>query len=282
MPRVLKDLHITEVSSVDRGAGEGVKVMLIKRDGQTDDHPIKKEGDMPTPAELKKAEEDKAAFDAAVAKVAEAAVAKALASRDAEIAVLKMSDDEKAYCADQKMTDEQQKSFAAMKPEERQAKMKKIDDGDPIAKALAPVLAEMADLKKRNAVLENDKAVADFQKRAVGMGLKPEDGEIIRKAYAGDVEAQKTLDGKITALNKQIAELDKTGKVFDEFGTTKGKDGASAYDQLVAKAAELRKVDTKLTPEGAFTKVFTDPANRELADQHKREEMRKKLTVVAA
>jgi hypothetical protein len=34
MPRVLKDLHITEVSSVDRGAGEGVKVMLIKRDGQ--------------------------------------------------------------------------------------------------------------------------------------------------------------------------------------------------------------------------------------------------------
>jgi hypothetical protein len=114
------------------------------------------------------------------------------------------------------------------------------------------------------------------------MGLKEEDGETMRKAYSGDVEAQKVLDGKIAALNKQIAELDKTGKVFDEFGTTKGKDGASAYDQFVAKAADLRKVEPKLSPEQAFTKVFTDPANRELADQHKREEMRKKLTVVAA
>jgi hypothetical protein len=32
-PRVLKDLEITEVSSVDRGAGRGVRVTLFKRDG---------------------------------------------------------------------------------------------------------------------------------------------------------------------------------------------------------------------------------------------------------
>ena len=36
MPNLLKDLQIDEVSSVDRGAGEGVKIMLIKR---ADDEP---------------------------------------------------------------------------------------------------------------------------------------------------------------------------------------------------------------------------------------------------
>lgn len=347
MPRVLKDLHITEVSSVDRGAGEGVKVTLIKRDeplapeveawlkreftaeqrqasedkghampgggfpienvsdlknaiqaigrakdpaaakahiktraralGQTDLIPDtwKRDSTMPTPEETKKAEE-------ALNKAIEAAVAKALAGQAAEIAVLKMSDAEKAYCDTEKMTDEQRKAFAAMKPEERAAKMKKSDDGDPVAKALAPVLTENADLKKRLGALEHDKLVADFKKRAVDAGLKEEDGEIMRKAYGGDPEAQKALDGKFKALTKQLSELDKTSRIFDEFGTTKGKDGASAYDQLMAKAQELRKTETKLSEQQAFTKVLTDPANADLAAQHKREETRKRLTVVAA
>lgn len=33
MPRILRGLRINEVSSVDRGAGEGVKIMLMKREG---------------------------------------------------------------------------------------------------------------------------------------------------------------------------------------------------------------------------------------------------------
>src|SRR5262245_40947573 len=34
MPRLLKDLRINDVSTVDRGAGEGVEVVLMKRDQQ--------------------------------------------------------------------------------------------------------------------------------------------------------------------------------------------------------------------------------------------------------
>jgi hypothetical protein len=37
MPTLLKDLRINEVSSVDRGAGEGVKIMLMKRDFSADE-----------------------------------------------------------------------------------------------------------------------------------------------------------------------------------------------------------------------------------------------------
>lgn len=42
MPTVLRNLKILEVSSVDRGAGEGVKIVLMKRDADTADD-LKKE-----------------------------------------------------------------------------------------------------------------------------------------------------------------------------------------------------------------------------------------------
>jgi formate-dependent phosphoribosylglycinamide formyltransferase (GAR transformylase) len=37
MPTLIKGLTITDVSSVDRGAGEGVKVMLMKRQSKESD-----------------------------------------------------------------------------------------------------------------------------------------------------------------------------------------------------------------------------------------------------
>jgi hypothetical protein len=39
MPRKLTQLRIDEVSSVDKGAGEGVKIVLMKRDNSVDDPP---------------------------------------------------------------------------------------------------------------------------------------------------------------------------------------------------------------------------------------------------
>lgn len=42
MATVLRNLKILEVSSVDRGAGEGVKIVLMKRDADADED-LKKE-----------------------------------------------------------------------------------------------------------------------------------------------------------------------------------------------------------------------------------------------
>jgi hypothetical protein len=39
MPKLLTNLRIDEISSVDRGAGEGVKIMLMKRDDETSRRP---------------------------------------------------------------------------------------------------------------------------------------------------------------------------------------------------------------------------------------------------
>jgi hypothetical protein len=45
----------------------------------------------------------------------------------------------------------------------------------------------------------------------------------------------------------------------------------SAYGELQAKAAELRKVRPELSEAQAFAKVFSDPANSELARRERRE-----------
>lgn len=346
MPRVLKDIHITEVSGVDRGAGRGVKIVLMKRDDDQEPYwkrdfsqeqrdaaaesgaalpdgsfPIKTlqdlknaihaigrakdpakvkahiktraralghsdlipedwtkrddSEDIMTEAELKKA------IDEAVKKAVDPISAE-LAKVQAENAILKMSAEHKAY-HDALTGDEEKKNFAAMTPEQRDEKMKKSPmkkaDDDPVIKKLND---ENAALTKRLAVLEDERLAAQFEKRATDMGLKAEDGALIRKAYAGDAEAQTKLDEKIKSLTAAIKTLDETGTVFKEFGTQQGASGSTAADEMKAKAAEVRKADPKLSEAQAYDKAFNDPANADLRQRVRADEMRKSLTVVAA
>lgn len=289
MPRVLKDITINEVSGVDRGAGEGVRVVLIKRHDQQH-----QESEM-TEAEIQKMIADgvakasevitKAATDAAKAS------ADALAAANSEIAVLKMSGDEKAFCDKKGMDDAARKTFAAKTPEERKAAMSKsADDGKlpaEVLKALSDSTAviakqaeQISDLQKRVGAADEKDAIATFAKRATDLGLKVEDGEIMRKAYTGDATAQTELDKRIKALTKSLQAMDSTSVIFKEFGAGGGDGtGATAYDQLVVKATELRKTEPKLTPEQAFAKVYTDPANARLAADHRGEELIRKRAI---
>lgn len=275
MPRLLKDLTISEVSSVDRGAGRGVKVLLMKRDATTATGEVEM-----TTAELEAAIA-KAATDAAA--TATAAVTKTfgveLAKRDTEIAVLKMSDTHKAFydaCGDETT----KKSFADMKDDERDEHMKK----NPVKKAADPVEqsqitdvqkalnakdAEITDLRKRLDARDLTDAQASFKKRAADLGLTAEgDGELMRKAYAGDKDAQTAFEKRQAEVLKGLTAQVDTTKVFSEFGTNKGASG-TAYQQLLAKGEELRKSDTKLTKEQAFAKVYEDPTNIALVQAYK-------------
>jgi hypothetical protein len=49
------------------------------------------------------------------------------------------------------------------------------------------------------------------------------------------------------------------------------KSGTPAYEQLVEKANKLREFDPSLSFSQAFSKVFSNPVNRELANQERRE-----------
>lgn len=322
-PRRLKNLVIEEVSSVDRGAGEGVKVLLMKRDDQEDDvidlaairaalALAKKDPNID--AEVKKLRDTIAAIQSD-AKITDKDAAAALAVKqfkdavgidpdktektmtEAEIqkkideavtaAVKKVTDDSSVKIAKleldaafakmpaahqefaKAMSEDDKKKFVGKPDAEREKEVeeaKKRAAGDPVVKALQ---ATNEELTKRLAVLEGDKTAADFAKRATDLGLPAAHGEVMRKAYGGDAEAQKKHDELLKGMAEQI----RTGKVFVELGNNRSGNGAgTAYDALMAKAQELRKTETKLTIEQAFAKVYEDSANSDLVQKHKSEE----------
>jgi pyruvate dehydrogenase E2 component (dihydrolipoamide acetyltransferase) len=78
-------------------------------------------------------------------------------------------------------------------------------------------------------------------------------------------------------LAKAKTAVEKTGKIFAEFGSAGGGEGtgADANAELLAKAAELRKTKPELTEAQAFDKVYNDPSNRELAQRERTERLTK-------
>jgi len=194
----------------------------------------------------------------------------AVAKANADIAFLKMSKEEQEFAKN--LSEVDKAKFAAKKPEDRKAEMedcaKKAAEQVPesVKKALqeAELLkAANEDMKKRLDALEVVRENEALAKRASEVNL---DVDTLRKARKGDVEAVKKLEDNIIALNKQVKEAG----LFKEFGSG-ATQGGSAYDQLQARAAEVRKADPKLSPAQAFEKVYSDPANKELVTLYKRE-----------
>jgi hypothetical protein len=232
--------------------------------------------------EDKKAAEAKAKQDAKDKEHEDTKKALELAKR--EIAVLKLSPTHQDYMDKQtEWSDRDKQNFLDKSPDERDAHMAK----NPIAKRALPadvqkaLDAAAADRVILKALQEKDE-IATFAKRAVGLGLQEVHGEILRKAYAGDAEAIKKLEQLMKGLTEQV----RTGKVFAEFGSAGGGDAsATAYERLQKLAAERRDIEIKAgkkcSPEQAFVKVYTDPANKALKEEHDRDEVTKRARFAA-
>jgi len=269
----LTNLVFDEVSSVDKGAGEGVRVVLAKRDTAAPINSTTENDPMPMTADEKTALEKQIAETVAksLAPVVEAHKAE-LAKRDEEIMILKLSPELQEFR--KAMSPEEKKKFDAMTAEEKaeaakETKKRAIDKLDPEIKKRLDQADE--DRKIVKALVEKDE-IATFEKRAVGLGLAATDGEVLRKAYSGDAAAQTELDKRLKALTEQV----KVGKVFDEFGASgSGKGDKTAYDEIVEKGAELRKTKPQLTPEQARVEVMNDPANADLMKRHNAEKVMK-------
>lgn len=145
----------------------------------------------------------------------------------------------------------------------------------------ASVRKTLDDAEKNAALVTKfmaDQELVEFGKRAIGMGLKKEDGVLMQKAYTGDKAAQKAFEERLATVAKSAAAIEKTAVIFGEFGDNRGGSegvGATGHDQLMALAKELRKKDAGLTEAQAYAKVMTDPANAEIAKQERDERMAK-------
>lgn len=193
-----------------------------------------------------------------------------LAKANADLAILKMSDKHKQYADDMGMSDDAKGKFAAKTADERDQQMKDNPVEKNLPASVIKALQDREDLQKRLADLEAKDARAALTKRAEDIGLGADGAEVLQKARSGDKAAVEKLEDALKAANAALKE----SGLFKELGSAKGSDGASAYDQLVGKADELRKANPKLSPDQAFSKAYEDPANADLVKQHKIEKRR--------
>ncbi len=176
-------------------------------------------------------------------------------------------DAEKNKNMDKSMTDDEAKKLLA----KLGIKFDKADvkkDAPPKDAEIAKRDAEIVDLRKHVETLLEKNAIADFAKRAENIGLTAAEGENLRKAFKGDLAALNWMVEKIDTLHKQV---EKAG-LFGEIGSGGGAP-VNADAELKAKAAELRKTDTKLTEAQAYVKameLYPDIAKREREESHAR------------
>lgn len=203
---------------------------------------------------------------------------KALVVAKREISVLKMSDKHKGYVAARgaDMSQDEKDKFADMEPADRDSHMAKHPVPEDTEKRIAAEVAKriatdpaFVALKKQNDDLAAAAALTDYRKRAADLGIGEAHGEVLMKAYAGD----KASVDKLAELLKAATAQAKAAGLFSEFGSSSGtaNGDTSAYGQLQAKAAELRKKHPELTEAQAFAKVYSDPANVTIAKAERAE-----------
>jgi hypothetical protein len=173
--------------------------------------------------------------------------------------------------------------FAAVEAEAEEATSRRRDKRKAVAAAAS----------RRSENLTNKRTYMDNLQHIISdFGLAPLCKHIIDNGVSNITEQEfvdavgayakaATRDSKASAFSRMYQMNDETGALLreavqalrhrDMHGATASKASASALDELNAKAAELRKVEPQLTDAQAFSKVYQDPANKELRQREVRE-----------
>ncbi len=176
------------------------------------------------------------------------------------------------------MDDDAKKKFADMKDDEKDDEMKKNSIEGKIEKAMAALpepMRKQLEMAEANAVLlakmEEEKELSTFAKKATDLKLPTEMAKHFVAIHKAAPEAFEAVEQTLKALVNQV----NTSRLFSEFGSADtgqaAGGGASAYDQLMAKAEEYRKAHPELSTQQAFAKVYNDPSNREVVALSKSE-----------
>lgn len=245
--RIMKEFSIFEISGVDQPAQAPALMTLMKSrvpggkeagepgGGQAKEDAMSKTQEE-LQAELKKAADDKAALEKALAKAE---------------AIAKMSDAEKAAMAD--MDEEEKAKFVAAKPEDREKEVAKRAEANPVVykskstgaeyrKSDDPRLvdlAKQADADREELAKMRDDALNDaFAKRAsTELARLPGDVTVkaaLLKAIAGikDETVRKSVSDMLKSAQ------DRLGVMLKEIGTGKDDTSGDDADTDIKKAAE--------------------------------------------
>lgn len=129
----------------------------------------------------------------------------AVAKRDLDLDIAKaaMTAEEKEF-HDRLDGEDVKKAFRGMSGEERAQRMKKREAELPAD--IKKALADLEDLKKRNAALEAERDLASFKKRALDLGCPESKAEVLLKAHGGDIAAIEDVFAMLKAAHAAIEE----------------------------------------------------------------------------
>ena len=137
-----------------------------------------------------------------------------------------------------------------------------------VAKAVEVAIAkkdeEISGLKGTIEKMQSDAEQAEFANIAKSIGQPAEFGVTLRTLKKSDAAAYEDLVKRMSAQHVALTK----SQLFHEVGSGKPASG-SAAETLLAKAADLRKADPKLTEAQAFTKAYD--ADPELREAYKKE-----------
>lgn len=227
--RTLRNLRLTEVSLVDKGANPGAKIVLVKRDSTL------KEGQVANNGEVKKMNLDEVL--ASLPEDKKAVIMQALA--DAKTAA----------------------KAEEPKKDETPAEMAKRDGlSEDVRKALEKAAADSERITK----LEQDKRDREYFAKASSLGVMPKlpVEKLAKVLMAADDKLEKADADMLRDHFKSVAELVKSSKAFSETGTAGEGAGDSALAQIESLAKEMVAKDKSLSIQKA--KLLVSEQNPEL------------------
>jgi hypothetical protein len=246
--RILTKLRINEISSVDRGAGDGCRIMLAKRDDDAFEEPEK---------------DDVIDDDLAVAD-------------DEPDAPKKLRQFVEALrIANPKLTEQQAHYFLLHHPAGQMlsrhlAEVTKMKDAQPMDQLRSFVKGNGVIGIAKHIVAKGSTAITEHEFSDLIMEAAKREkraGESDAAAFSRFFAAPENADvRKAHALTKSMMPIEPVyvgGKDASDVNT----DNSKAYQQMVALAEEMRRRSPYLTVAQAFARVFTNPENAELANK---------------
>ncbi len=269
-------------SSARKAVKAKVRAAWLKanpRKTRADLPPVLKEADVHPKIDISKVDfssiEDETVREALQASVTEIAEA---GSEAIEAAEKTASDKDEELAAKQTELDEAKK--AAEEKDEDGGKKKTVDksnlsDGEraqveALEKSNEELTKESEKKEARIAKLEDVEKTREMTDLAKSFGNVAYDTAELVSILKGCDEDELAAHKKfLTAVNEQLT----TAALFAEVGKG-GTGGGDAYGQLQELAKDLRKTETGLSQQQAFSKVYD--SNPDLAAQHKREQAEKR------
>jgi hypothetical protein len=287
MPRILHKLRIDEISHVDRGAGEGVKVVLMKRDN-----------DAPPQGSVREKlqfliEQLRRGYPDMPVRQARAEAWNAL-SDDEQVEILR-EERQMNKLDNSTLFDDWYRQLTPEQRQEYQRRQRAIDaemadegtssrdseghgggqfNGRPKSPNIAPNAPKAPTFAKGDTLqsIAKEFGIAALAQHITEDGARGISADEFTDLVRADAEARgTTFEKAFCGTDKAAISLRAAHKRCRDEGWGLVARKSSALVELEVKARELCEANPKLSKAQAFAKVYEDPRNRELARRERAE-----------